>query len=157
MKASKNLPEPLAFIKAIHKAGIKYLLIGRQAVIAYGGPMQSMDYDIYIDGSNENTEMLLKIAENFDLHPSVSKDQLKKTFIFKLENDFIIDIFRAKSLGGIAFAEIYKKKVIAKDISGLEINLPNLDDLISLKKLRSSPKDLADIDYLEALKKKNKQ
>jgi len=138
---------------------VKYLLIGRQAVIAYGGPVQSMDYDIYIDGSEENTNKLLEIAAGFELHPSISKKELRKSFKFKLENEILVDVFRAKALsssrtGKITFEEIYKRKVLAKDLSGLEINLPSLDDLISLKKLRSSPKDLLDIQYLEEIRKK---
>ena len=159
MLGSKNLPEPLQFIKAIHDQGVKYLLIGRQAVIAYGGPVQSMDYDIYIDGSEENTSKLLAIASGFGLYPSIPKKEISKAFKFKLENDILVDVFRAKAFsspktGKITFAEIYKRKVLAKDLSGLEINLPSLDDLISLKKLRSSPKDLLDIQYLEEIKKK---
>ena len=50
------LIEPLEFIKAIHQSGVRYLLIGRQAVIAYGGPVMSMDYDIYIDGNTAIVE-----------------------------------------------------------------------------------------------------
>lgn len=159
MKASENLPEPLALIQAIHEAGIRYLLIGRQAVIAYGGPVQTMDYDIYIDGSDENTDRFLDIAMEFGLTPSIPKTELKKTFKFRLENDFTIDVFRAKSLasaktGKILFEDIFNRKIVAKDRSGLEINLPSLDDLILLKKVRSSPKDLIDIEYLKELKKK---
>ncbi|MCX5750827.1 MAG: hypothetical protein NT099_04055 [Candidatus Saganbacteria bacterium] len=159
MKGSKNLPEPLAFIEAIHKKGVRYLLIGRQAVIAYGGPVQSMDYDIYIDGSEENTSKMLEIAREFDLYPSVAKEELKKHFKFKLENDISIDVFRAKAFssaetGKISFEELYNRKTIAKDPSGLEINLPSIEDLIALKKLRSYPKDLQDIAYLENLRRK---
>ncbi|MFA6169257.1 MAG: hypothetical protein WCW67_05820 [Candidatus Margulisiibacteriota bacterium] len=159
MKDLKNLPEPLQFIKAIHDKGVKYLLIGRQAVIAYGGPVQSMDYDIYIDGSEENTSLLLKIAESFGLYPNLPEKELKKTFKFKLENDIAVDVFRAKALssaktGKIIFQEIYDRKVVAKDPGGLKINLPCIDDLILLKKLRSAPKDLLDIQYLKALKNK---
>jgi len=159
LKESRSLPEPLQFIKAIHDQGVKYLLIGRQAVIAYGGPVQSMDYDIYIEGSEDNTNKLLKIAEDFRLQPSAPKKDITKLPKFKLENDMVIDVFRAKSLsslktGKISFADIYQRKVVATDISGLEINLPSLDDLISLKKLRSSPKDLLDIEYLQEIKKK---
>ena len=143
----------------IISAGVGYLLIGRQAVIAYGGPVQTMDYDIYIDGSEENTNQFLNIAMEFGLTPSVSKEELKKLFKFKLENEFIIDVFRAKALsspntGKIVFDEIFKRKVVAKDTSGLEINLPAIDDLILLKKLRSSPKDLIDIEYLKQIKRK---
>jgi len=159
LKESKNLPEPLQFLKTIHDAGVRYLLIGRQAVIAYGGPMQSMDYDIYIDGSEENTLKLIKIADQFNLLPSVGMGEMKKNFKFKLENGFLVDVFRAKSLssaatGKLTFEDIYNRKVIAKDISGLEINLPSLDDLITLKRMRSAPKDLLDIKYLKELKRK---
>lgn len=157
MKASENLPEPIAFLKAIHEAQIRYLLIGRQAVIAYGGPVQTMDYDIYIDGSQENTDRFLDIALGFGLTPSLPKSELNKTFKYKLENDFTVDVFRAKQLsspktGKILFEDIYKRKVVANDKTGLKINLPCLDDLILLKKLRSSPKDLLDIEYLEKIK-----
>lgn len=157
MKASSDLPEPLAFIQAIHSAAVRYLLIGRQAVIAYGGPVQTMDYDIYIDGSDENSRKLLDIALEFGLTPSLPEKELKKTFKFKLENDFVVDVFRAKILsspriGKVSFEEIFERKVKARDRSGLEINLPALDDLIKLKKLRSSPKDLLDIEYLKRIK-----
>ncbi|MDI6731265.1 MAG: hypothetical protein QME05_01615 [Candidatus Margulisbacteria bacterium] len=160
MKASENLPEPLLFIKAIHEAGVKYLLIGRQAVIAYGGPIQTMDYDIYIDGSEENTNKLLDIALDFGLTPNLPKEELRKTFKFKLENEIVVDVFRARTLsspktGKIEFSKLYENKVIAKDRSGLSINLPSIDDLILLKKLRSSPKDTLDIRYLEKIKQQS--
>lgn len=154
-----SLPEPLAFIKAIHEKGIRYLLIGRQAVIAYGGPVQTMDYDIYVDGAEKNINHLLEIAIEFSLFPSIPKEEIAKTFKFKLENDCVIDVFRAKHLmvsktEKISFDEVYERKVVAKDVSGLEINLPSIEDLILLKKVRSSPKDLLDIEYLKQLKNK---
>lgn len=151
------LIEPLKFIKEIHRKKVRYLLIGRQAVIAYGGPVQSMDYDLYIDGSEENTNKLLAIAENYNLYPNLSKSKLKSHFKFRLENDFVVDVFRAKSLSigkgrKITFEEIFSRKKVMQGQAGLELNLPSIDDLILLKKLRSSPKDLQDILYLEALK-----
>lgn len=154
-----HLIEPLEFLKSIHEAGVRYLLIGRQAVIAYGGPVQSMDYDVYIDGSEENTSKLLNIAKRFHLCPNLSKDKIRTHFKFKLENSFIVDVFRARFLSigkgkKISFNEMHERKNILKGESGLELNLPSIDDLIALKKLRSSPKDLEDIKYLQAIKKK---
>lgn len=151
------LIEPLRFLKEIHENNVRYLLIGRQAVIAYGGPMQSMDYDIFIDGSPANTKALLDIAAKFDLLPSLPDEEIKSHFKFRLENDFIVDVFRARTLSigkgkKIAFDEMFSRKKVLSGNQGLEINLPSIDDLITLKKLRSSPKDLQDIKYLEALK-----
>lgn len=157
----EQLIEPLRFLKAIHTKGVRYLLIGRQAIIAYGGPVQSMDYDIFIDGGKENTDLLLKIAKEFDLCPSMPKEDLHTHFKFRLENDFALDVFRAKSFQltpdkKITFEELYNDRVILRGETGVEVNVPSIDGLIALKKLRSLPKDLRDIEYLEKLKKKLK-
>lgn len=156
------LIEPLQFLKKIHEAGVRYLLIGRQAVIAYGGPVQSMDYDIYIDGSKENTDKLLQIAESFDLLPTLPAEELHKTFKFRLENNFVLDVFLAKTLvleGGekITFDQLFAEKSVLKGEEGLELNLPSITGLINLKKVRSSPKDLVDISYLEKLKEQKRR
>jgi len=152
-----NPDEAIDFLRKIHEAGTKYLLIGRRAIIAYGGPVQTMDYDIYVDSSEENLDLLLSIAREFELHPSLPKEKILKHFKFKLENDFIVDVFCAKhfSLGKgkkVSFQELYDRKVIAKGETDLEINLPSIDDLIALKKLRSLSRDIEDIKYLETLK-----
>jgi len=154
----QNLSEPIEFIREIHKAKVRYLLIGRRAVIAYGGPVQTMDYDIYIDSSRDNLELLLGIAKKFDLYPGLPKEKIMSHFKFKLENDFAIDIFRAKHFSSgrgkkYSFEDLYSRKVVAKGESGLEINLPSINDLIAMKKLRSLPRDLEDIKYLRAIKK----
>lgn len=153
------LIEPLQFLKSIHEKGVRYLLIGRQAVIAYGGPVQSMDYDIYIDGSADNLNKLLTIAKDFDLLPNISMEQMKKHYKFRLENDFIVDVFKAKKISAgkeihATFEELFERKKVLKGEEGLALNLPSINDLILLKKLRSSPKDLQDIEYLKALKLK---
>jgi len=155
-----NLSEPIEFLGAIHKAGVRYLLIGRRAVIAYGGPVTTMDYDIYVDKAEENIALLLKIAKEFDLYPNLSKEKIQTHFKFKLENDFAIDVFCAKYFSSgkgkkLSFEELYTRKKIAKGKTGLKINLPSINDLIALKNLRSLPKDQEDIKYLEAIKEES--
>jgi len=150
---------PIEFIKTIHKKGVRYLLIGRQAIIAYGGPVQSMDYDLYVDSAPENIELLIQIAKKIGLSPSIKPDKMATAPLFKLENDYTIDIFKAKYIAiepgkKLSFAEMYERKTVLKGESGLEINLPSIDDLIQLKRMRNLPKDQLDIKYLKALKNK---
>jgi len=38
--------EAIDFLNDIHKAGVRYLLIGRRSIIAYGGPVQTGSYAI---------------------------------------------------------------------------------------------------------------
>jgi hypothetical protein len=156
-----GLSEPIEFLNELHKAGVRYLLIGRRSIIAYGGPVQTMDYDIYVDRKESNLDLFLKIAGNFDLLPSISKEEIKRHFKFKLENDFTIDVFcpRYFSTGKgkkVSFDELYERRNIAKGETGLKINLPSIDDLIELKRLGSRPKDIEDIKYLEGIKKQQK-
>src|SRR3989338_2530870 len=95
---------------------------------------------------------LIAVAERFELYPSLPKPQIMKHFKFRLENGFIVDVFRAKNLligkgKKVSFEEMYSRKKILQGESGLELNLPSIDELILLKKLRFSPKDLQDIKY----------
>lgn len=152
------LVEPLQFLKEIHQKGVRYLLIGRQSIIAYGGPVQTMDYDIYVDKEENNIDLLLKIAQKFELYPSLSRKEIKKHYKFKLENDYTIDIFCAKHFSAgrgrkLSFNELYDRRNIIEGETGLQINLPSIDDLIELKRLGSRPKDIEDIKYLEGLKR----
>ena len=158
----QNLSEPIEFLKEIHEAGVRYLLIGRRSIIAYGGPVQTMDYDIYVDNCDDNIDLLLKIAEKFELYPSIPKEKIKRHFKFRLENDTAIDVFCAKhfSIGKsrkLSFNELYERRSVAKGETDLLINLPAIEDLIALKKLGSRPKDIEDIKYLEGLKKLRKR
>jgi hypothetical protein len=148
------MTDPIEFISAIHNANVRYLLIGRQAMIAYGIPVQTMDYDIYIDGNSENTQLFLNVASKFGL--LTDKENLKSHFMFKLENDITIDVFRAKNMINqqgeiISFEEIYNRREILKDETGFVVNVPCIEDLIKLKKTNRD-KDIMDIKYLEKLK-----
>ncbi|MEW6104059.1 MAG: hypothetical protein AB1630_09680 [bacterium] len=148
------MTNPLKFLEAIHKGGVRYLLIGRQAMIIYGIPVGTMDYDLYIDGGKENTSIFLKIASEFELYPSVAPKDMKKHFMFKLENEITIDVFRPKQIVNIEgeslqFEDMFKRKEVLKE-RGFAMNVPCLEDLIKLKKT-GRQKDKIDVEYLEKL------
>jgi hypothetical protein len=144
---------PLEFIRAIHQAGVKYLLIGCQAVIAYGIPLQTMDYDLYIDGEKENTEKFLEIVAQFNLHLTCPPEEMKSRFMFRLENDLVIDVFCPQKIINqigerIVFKEIYERREVISDPDGFAVNVPCLEDLIKLKKTNRL-KDKIDLEYLK--------
>ncbi len=155
------MTDPVDFIEAIHKADIRYLLIGRQAMIAHGIPVQTFDYDLYIDGELENEKKFIEVAENFDLFPSKPLEKLHQCFMFKLENDVTIDVFRAPKMiiqtgEIISFKELYKRRAIIKDETGFVVNVPCVDDLIKLKKT-DRYKDSVDVQFLEKFKEMQKE
>lgn len=125
-------------------------------MIIYGIPVATMDYDVYLDGEEENTCKFLKIAREFDFYPSKKEEDLKKHFMFQLENDIIIDVFRARKITNkdgelIDFKEIYERRETFEDVGGVKINVPSVPDLIKLKKT-GREKDVHDVRYLEKIK-----
>ncbi len=41
-------------IKDFNRLGIKYLIIGRRAVVLYGAPVLTADYDFWINAAHSN-------------------------------------------------------------------------------------------------------
>ncbi len=149
------MTNPIDFISAIHNEGIKYLLIGRQAMIVYGIAVATMDYDFYIDGCKENTKKFLDCAKRFDLYPSIKEEDLTKHFMFRLENDIVIDVFRPKNIVNsegeiMSFNEIYERRKVFEDKDGFAVCVPCISDLIGLKKT-GREKDIMDIEFLKKI------
>jgi hypothetical protein len=152
------LIDPVDFIKAMNKESVKYLLIGRQALVQYGAPLQSFDYDFYISPEKEDLEKVLKIARSFNmetdpLHPGKSG----KFTLFSA--NLKVDIFRARKYVIskeiiLFFDEMYARKQIFKK-ADFYVQVPDLLDLKRTKLIRQSPKDKEDLKYIEILLKKD--
>ena len=65
----------LDLIRELNRQKIRYLIIGRRAVILYGAPVLTGDYDIWIDPTDKKrTLSLLEGKLNFELsHPPDTK------------------------------------------------------------------------------------
>lgn len=152
----------IEFFRLLYKNKVKYLLIGRQACIIYGLPVNTFDYDIAVDNTSENLVKVLEIAKKLELRPSKSKDNIlrKKVAFFSLQNDIKIDVFCAKRYGTvenkfITFSDAFEKKKMLKDKKyGLVFYVPTIDDLIIFKKINPREKDFEDIKMLESIKEK---
>ncbi len=146
-----------SFTKKLQAAGIRYMLIGGQAVTLYGSPLVSFDFDFWVDSSQRKDFLRVADESGFEYDcGSVAKPLV----IFYAEEEKI-DVFFAKKMTTLAgssidFQECYKRATVLKDISGLSVRVPDIDDLISLKtcKKKQSAKDAEDIEYLEIIKKR---
>lgn len=164
MRNNREPGKEILFFKELNKFGVKYLLIGRQACIIYGLPLYTFDYDLAVDNSRENLDKILKIAQALELYPSKNRQEIlnKKVPLFSLENDIKIDIFCAKKYGTIdkkiiEFSKVYRRKIVKRDKKyGLIFYLPDIDDLILLKKINPRERDFEDIKALENIKKELK-
>lgn len=147
--------DPIQFIRGLNKKGIRYLLIGRHAVIQYGAPLFSMDYDFWVHP--EDREKILKWIED-DLEGEISHAiEEKKPIYTAYIDDYKIDLFfvrKMTNLNGesLTFDLCYKNSLIKADPnSKFYIPIPAIEDLIKLKKMGNRPKDLEDIEYLKSI------
>lgn|GEM_PF-1618057 len=143
----------LAVIRGFNRLEIRYLIIGRRAVILYGGPVLTGDNDIWIHRADRRKALsFLKEKLGFELsHPVDTKRPIVTGFSGMKK----YDLFFHKSASTVEkekveFDECYKNSVTIEDSTrSITFRVPSIDDLIRLKKIRPpNVRDEQDIEYL---------
>lgn len=151
---AENLIDPIAFLRALHRTGVRYLLVGRQALVLHGAPLQSFDYDFYLDPSIAALKKIWRLAGKLKMEviPPPPAAPLKLTLT---ADNLKVDIFRAGKYGihprgFLVFAGMFRRKTVISD-RNLRVYVAALEDLKASKLARNSPKDREDIKYIENL------
>ena len=151
----------LDVIRAFNRHEIRHLIIGRRAVILYGGPVLTGDNDIWIHRADREKALSLLIKLDFELSHPVDTNRPIVTAFSGMRK---YDLFFHKSARNlededIEFEECYRNSTLIEDPSeGISFRVPSIDDLIRLKKIRKpNVKDEQDIEYLLKAKKLRKQ
>jgi hypothetical protein len=143
----------LDVIREFNRLEIRYLIIGRRAVILYGGPVLTGDNDIWIHGADKGkTLFLLKEESGFELsHPVDTRRPIVTGFSGMKK----YDLFFHKTASTIEhekieFDKCYGNSVLVEDrAKNISFRVPAIDDLIRLKKIRApNVRDEQDIEYL---------
>jgi hypothetical protein len=139
---------------ALATSGARLLLIGRRAVIAYGVPVVTADYDVWIH--IDDIELLNAAMEKLEYVPNHPPPDARRRGRYVLENSEHIDVLvaRAKSTpDGVAldFETAWSRRDPKPIAEGVAIGLPCLEDLITTKKWGGRARDIADIEHLSAL------
>jgi len=140
-------------IRELNRWKIRYLIIGRRAVILYGGPVLTADTDLWIH-PEDKTRALSLLSDKLGLEISDSPDT-RKPIVSGFSGMKRFDLFFQKSIRNIEgetieFEDCYKNSVLKKDPKEpASFRIPSIDDLIRLKKIRKpNVKDEQDIEYL---------
>jgi hypothetical protein len=143
----------LDVISEFNRLEIRYLIIGRRAVILYGGPVLTGDNDIWIH-TPDRRKALSFLAEEFEFELSHPVDT-KRPIVTGFSGMKRYDLFFHKSVRNIEnerieFDECYRNSVLVEDPSkSIYFRVPSIDDLIRLKKIRKpNVRDEQDIEYL---------
>ena len=143
----------LSLARKLDRAGIRFLTIGRRAVILYGAPVLTADHDLWIHPDDRKRTLSL-LAEELEFELSAPPDT-RKPIVSAFSGMKKYDLFFRRSVCNIEgetieFEECYRDAVVIEDPSeDVRFRIPNIDNLIRLKKIRKpNAKDQQDIEYL---------
>ncbi len=146
--------EHVAFLKALNKYSVKYVIIGGHASIYHGVHRNTGDLDIFIEPSVENGHRLLSAFKNLKLKvPDITDPEWTSQLVlsFGFEPD-AIDILNYAP--GLTFSDVYKNSIRTEQ-EGVETHIINIRDLIRNKEAlnRTGEKSYLDKYDIAVLKK----
>lgn len=151
-------PDLQEFVRLLHVYGVRYLIVGGEAVIHHGYPRLTGDVDFFYERTPANVRRLYAALEEFWNGPVPAIAAAEEL----LEPDLIVQFGRPPnridligSLGSVRFAGAWRRRVEERlEIEGeeaLPFPIIGLSDLLKAKRDAGRPKDLDDIDHLRAL------
>ena len=143
----------IELIREFNHRGIRYLIIGRRAIILYGGPVLTADYDLWVHAADrEKTLFFLSEDLGFEIsHPPNTKRPIVTGFSGMKKFDlFFHERITNMEDETISFVDCYRNATrIEDEKEDVFFRIPSLDDLIRLKKIRPpNVKDEQDIAYI---------
>jgi hypothetical protein len=144
-------------ILALNTAGIRYLLVGGQAMRLAGMPRFSMDWDFFIPPRDEDNFIRLNevLRDEIDV-PLVALGSRGENFIQTYQTRWGILQFHLGLPGVPRFDEAEKAAVIRPSEQGTPVKCLSGTDLLAAKRAANRPQDQADIAFLEELQRLGK-
>lgn len=147
-------PDTRSFIQLLHSHGIRYLIVGGEAVILHGHARLTGDVDFFFAADPENGRRLYRALDEFwgGSIPGIgdAAELTEKGIVVQFgQPPNRIDLVNA--IDGVSFEEAWPGRVEAVlETEEGEVPVPyiGLEDLVRNKRASGRPKDLDDLDYL---------
>lgn len=138
-------------IEILNRYGVEYILVGGYAQQFVGYARQTMDIDLAVHSSEENSQKWIKalscfsdaFADQMSNEENIFQDNLVK--IIRVNDEFLIDIMG--SVSGIPFKEL-SSYVIHKEISGINVSMLSIEGLVKTKESSLREQDKHDVQIL---------
>lgn len=141
------------FIELLEKHEVRYLVVGGYAVGFHGFPRYTGDLDVFIAISEENSEKILKVFENFGFSDlDLNKDDF-------LEEEIVVGIGREPmkiqvltGIDGVTFEECFTGKEFLSLSENLKVPFIGYEALLKNKAASPRAKDKIDFEELKRIK-----
>lgn len=155
LSADSFSADSLDFLKALHKYGVHYMIVGGEAVIYYGYARVTGDIDFFYERSLENTRRLFDALLEFWKGQVPGVADASEFLQSGLIVQFGVPPHRVdlvNQIDGVEFAEAWPHRLAVTVCSG-DTRIPiwyiGLEELIKNKQAAARPKDLDDLRFLE--------
>ena len=152
--------DPLAILSALARHGVDYVLIGQAAAVIWGHPETTMDVDVVARQEVDNAERLVSALHSIGARhrategpgpPPGERDFIGQRLQLSFDTDAgQLDVL--PTAAGVGGYEEFAERATRVDISGVEVLVASLDDVIASKEAAGRPKDLARLARLRALR-----
>lgn len=137
-------------LSAFNGHRVRYLVVGAHALASHGHARSTGDLDLWIDCSAANAKRVMNALKDFGapLFDLTLDDLASEGIVFQVGiAPLRIDILT--TISGVRFRSAWPRRV-ATTIDGIPINVIAREDLIRNKRSAGRPKDLIDVQTLEA-------
>lgn len=137
-------------LKLLNANKVNYVIIGAMAFPYHGYSRSTLDIDLFIEPTEDNTKNTLAALKKFgyDTADLTLKDLLAKKVLIR---QYTVETDVHPFVAGVTFAEVWKSKEKG-EFEGVPVYFPSLKCLIKMKKAAGRPKDKEDLKYLKKLK-----
>lgn len=143
--------------KAFNDAGVRYLLIGGQAMRLYGMPRFSMDWDLFIPSRDEaNLKRINTLLEEDLDAPLEPLGPSGENFIQTYQTKWGVLQFHLGLPGVRRFDEAESSAVLRANEHGTPVKCMSGLLLLAAKEAAARPQDQLDIEYLRELQRNGK-
>jgi hypothetical protein len=137
-------------IRRFNEHGVRYLVIGGQAVRLEGCPRFTMDWDLYIPGRDAaNLERINRVLGDALDAPLIALGPRGENFVQTYQTPWGVLQFHLAGPGLPPFDEAEQRGVVHRTEDGVPVRCLSGADLLESKKRANRPSDAIDIAFLE--------
>jgi predicted nucleotidyltransferase len=142
-------------LRSLSDHKVKFLVIGAWALPQYGIERMTQDIDILFEPTIENARRLFKALQKvgYDGIQDIPMERILQKKV--LARGYLLNTDTHPFVAGSSFADAWKTRK-RTEIKGQRVFVPSLDCLITMKEAAGRPKDMLDLERLQALKKRKK-
>ena len=154
--------DPVSLLATLNDHGVRYVVMGGFAAVAYGSPLPTVDVDITPERSRENLERLSSALD--DLEARIRVEGVPEGLAFDHDAAGLgrvsilnlttrlgeLDLVMTPS-GDAGYPELASRAVVV-ELHDVSVPIASLDDVIASKEVADRMKDRAALPILRALR-----